>query len=272
MHTDGKQRPAAPYYNWSCDGQRLSITSLPLKLNAEILNGSDWQANDYDNKIQTGILSDVISGNRISDPNFNGINVYGDETSFNMDGFSYYVQDQIRRGILAATGNQIDLVKLSNIYYGAIGNPGLSDQYTNSTDFPLSRIPSSVQALQSPAIAAQTAAMFPFYNGYKNNYFKNASVSRTGYNEKDLVDYNAINVKLNAGLYWKITNTIEASWNSYFGTGTNVYTGADRYSLKNFKIAQHKLEVQSIRTGWCVAIQRRKIPVVLISPSSWCIL
>src|SRR5690606_309375 len=35
---------------------------------------------------------------------------------------------------------------------------------------------------------------------------------------------------------------IEVSWNTYFGTGTTVYTGADRYALRNLRIAQHKLE------------------------------
>ena len=245
MHTDGKQRPAAPYYNWSFRWAKVVNEKFAFKLNAELLSGSDWQANDYQNKIQTGILSEVTEGNRISDPNFNGINIYGDETSFNMNGFSYYVQDQIRRGVLGATGNQIDLVALQNIYYGAIGNPVYPTPAQVAGFSTFAGFPPAVQgALQSPAIAAQTAAMFPFYNGYKNNYFKNASVSRTGYNERDLVDYNATNVKLNAGLFWKITNTIEASWNTYFGTGTNVYTGADRYSLKNFKIAQHKLEVR----------------------------
>ena len=45
-------------------------------------------------------------------------------------------------------------------------------------------------------------------------------------------------------MHYKITPGIEASWNTYWGTGTTVYTGADRYSLRNFIMAQHKLEVR----------------------------
>ncbi|MBD0278420.1 MAG: hypothetical protein ICV81_10725 [Flavisolibacter sp.] len=51
-------------------------------------------------------------------------------------------------------------------------------------------------------------------------------------------------------MHYKITPDIEASWNSYLGTGTTVYTGIDRYSLKNLKMAQHKLEVRA--TNWFV--------------------
>ncbi len=92
--------------------------------------------------------------------------------------------------------------------------------------------------------------MFPFYNGLKNGYYRNTNISRTGYNEDDLVDYNTLNAKVNVGFHWKITEKIEASWNSYFGTGTTVYTGANRYSLRNFKMAQHKLEVKA--KNWMV--------------------
>jgi len=85
----------------------------------------------------------------------------------------------------------------------------------------------------------------PLYWGLRNNWLpQTTSVSRTGYKERDLVDYGAMNFKFTAGLHYKITPAIEASWNTYWGTGTTVYTGADRYSLRNFEMAQHKLEVR----------------------------
>ncbi len=39
----------------------------------------------------------------------------------------------------------------------------------------------------------------------------NQVVTRTGYDERDLVDYNAKNFKLNGGLYYRITNKAELS-------------------------------------------------------------
>lgn len=69
-------------------------------------------------------------------------------------------------------------------------------------------------------------------------------VSRTGYKERDVVDYNAYNVKLGGSLHYKINNTTEASLTGYWGSGNTVYTGAARYSLKNLAIGQYKAEVK----------------------------
>lgn len=253
MHVDGKQRSAAPYYNWSMRYAKAINDKWAFKITGELTKGNDWQADDYRNKQQLGILSSVVGGNRTNDPNFNGINQYGDETNFNMDAFSFYIQDQTRRGILAQTGNGVDIVNLLNTYYGAIGNPtyptnAQRDGFYTFAPFGAINVAPGVtllNVLNNPALKPAIDQMFPAYNGLKNGYYRNTSVSRTGYNEKDLVDYNTLNVKLTGALHWKITDKIEASWNTYFGTGTTVYTGANRYSLRGFKMAQHKLEVKA---------------------------
>jgi outer membrane receptor protein involved in Fe transport len=235
MHVDGKQRPAAPYYNWSFRYAKAFKNRFAFKISAELIKGSDWQADDYRNKGQLGILSSVKGGNRGNDPNYNGINVYGDETDINMDAFSFFVQDQTRRGILANSGGLLDAVTVLDAYYTAIGNP----KYPSNA-----QVAAGIALFPAPFQPSVTQ-MMPFYIGLKNGYYRNQNVSRTGYAEKDLVDYNTLNVKLNGGLHWKITDKIEASWNTYFGTGTTVYTGANRYSLRNFRMAQHKLEVKA---------------------------
>jgi outer membrane receptor protein involved in Fe transport len=261
MHIDAKQRAAAPYYNWDFRWAKAFNNKFAFKITGELLKGNDWQADDYRNKTQTGILSSVIGGNRSNDPNFNGVNIYGDETSFNMNGFSFYVQDQTRRQIIQNTiglvPGGVDVVNLLNTYYGAIGNPKYPTNAQRDGFFSFAGFGPLLPILNDPTIKGAISNMFPFYNGLKNGYFiKNAatgeaySVSRTGYEEKYLVDYNTVNVKLNGGLYWKISPGTELSFNTYFGTGTTVYTGADRYSLRNFKIGQHKLELKSNNFMW----------------------
>ncbi|HYG38115.1 MAG TPA: TonB-dependent receptor [Cytophagales bacterium] len=72
----------------------------------------------------------------------------------------------------------------------------------------------------------------------------NVIVARTPYEERHLVDYNAENFKANTGFHFRINEKIEASINGNYGFGTSVYTGGNRYSLKNFSIGQIKLELK----------------------------
>ncbi|MDP4262101.1 MAG: carboxypeptidase-like regulatory domain-containing protein [Bacteroidota bacterium] len=243
MHADGKHGKAAPYYNWDFRWAHAFSDKWAIKLAASLVKGSDWQADDYRDKQQIGILSSVVGGNRGNDPGFNGVNIYGDETAANMKSFADLVTAQTRAGVLAGSGGAIDVVSLLNTYYGAIGNPVFPTNAQRDGFYTFAPFGAALlAALNSPAIKPNIDNMFPFYNGSKNGYFQNYTVSRTGYEEKYLVDYNTLNFKFNGGLHYKINPNIEASFNTYVGTGTTVYTGADRYSLRNLKIAQHKLE------------------------------
>ncbi len=67
---------------------------------------------------------------------------------------------------------------------------------------------------------------------------------RRGYNEEDVVDYDTRNIKANVGLYYKIREDVELSYVSSFGSGTTVYQGENRYSLKDIVYFQNKLEVK----------------------------
>lgn len=69
-------------------------------------------------------------------------------------------------------------------------------------------------------------------------------VSRTGYLERDLADYNTESLKLNAALHWRINDRVEAIFQGNYGAGTTVYTGADRYSITGFSIGQYKAELR----------------------------
>ncbi|MCH1436879.1 MAG: TonB-dependent receptor [Flavobacteriales bacterium] len=65
---------------------------------------------------------------------------------------------------------------------------------------------------------------------------------RQGYKESDLVDYNTQNQKLNAAFHYKPTVESEIIYSTNYGTGTTVYQGDNRYSLKNLNFYQNRLE------------------------------
>ncbi|MFM2206480.1 MAG: hypothetical protein RL213_455 [Bacteroidota bacterium] len=64
---------------------------------------------------------------------------------------------------------------------------------------------------------------------------------RTGYREKDIVDYGTKNLKLNAAFHYKIAKT-ELIYSSSYGSGTTVYQGDNRYSLRNISFYQNRIE------------------------------
>ena len=181
----------SPYYDWSMRYAKAFNNKFAFKVAGQFIKAQDWEAYDTRNFDRNNVIGQVKDGDRVTDPNYDGINVYGDETSANI----------------------FDLVRL--MYAGA-GQPPLT---TN--------VPGQ-----------------PFNWGFALQNTQNQNVSRSGYNERDLVDYNSLNFKLTGGLHYKFNPGLEISWNSYFGTGTTVYTGLDRYSLKDLKIAQHKLELK----------------------------
>lgn len=214
-HVDGKERPISPYYDWSIRWSKKVSDRLAFKLSSQMISANDWQAQDYTNLERNNVYSSIKSGNRQSDPNYDGVNVFGDEVSTSMTAFAQAAAAQVPpQGILLI--NQLIAAGYS---YSQIAG---------------------ILAAQAPPLVPA----LPFIYGLNKNYFGAQNISRTGYNEKDLVDYNTYNLKFNAGINYKINDNIEASIEAYWGTGTTVYTGADRYAIKNLKMGQYKAEVR----------------------------
>ena len=69
-------------------------------------------------------------------------------------------------------------------------------------------------------------------------------VSRTGYEEKNLMNYNVYSLKLNGALHYRITNNLEAIYQYNYGRGTASYTGSSRFDLNNFVLQTHRLELK----------------------------
>ncbi len=150
------------------------------KATVSYLKGTEWFATDTRNT--NG--ETYIAGDRNSDINFNGLNIYGDEVTTNIKGVA-----EILETTLGEDGNTL--------------------------------IPGGASAL-----------------------IPNVNVSRTGYEEVDLMDYEAESLKAGVSLNYRPwgDERLEIILNSKAGIGNTIYQGANRYSIKNFLMHQHKLE------------------------------
>jgi len=142
------------------------------KVNFGYLKGTDWVAANQNDKLNRGLTR--------ADIDYDGINVYGDEVSTNINGVA-----QILEGLgLAPTGS---------------------------------------------------SALVPSVN-----------VSRTGYDERELTNYNAESIKADWGLYFRPwENDFEIQYVGKIGSGNTIYQGANRYNIKGFFLQQHKLEIRN---------------------------
>ncbi|MCB0666551.1 MAG: TonB-dependent receptor [Saprospiraceae bacterium] len=69
-------------------------------------------------------------------------------------------------------------------------------------------------------------------------------VSRTGYEERHLMDYDVFSLKANAAIHYKINPTLELIYQYNFNQGKAAYTGSNRFSINNFTFDQHRLELK----------------------------
>ena len=177
MHTDKRERPTSPYYSWALRWGKKVSEKFAFKITSEVLQAKDWIGIDYRNFDRSNGV--MVAGNRQTDPNYDGVNVYGDETT-----------GDIR------------------------------------------------PVLQAVASAA------PFLAPYISQFLANPiRVSRTGYTEQELINPNTVNFKLGGSMHYKLSSNTEAIIAGYWGTGNTIYTGASRYSIKDFKMGQYKVEL-----------------------------
>lgn len=177
MHTDAKERPTSPYHNWALRWGKKVSEKFAFKITSELLQAKDWIGVDYRNFDRSnGVL---VPGDRLTDPNYDGVNVYGDESSGDI------------RPVLKAVADA------------------------------------------APFLA-------PYIAPYMANPLK---VSRTGYTEQELMNPNTVNFKLGGSFHYKLSANTEAIVAGYWGTGNTIYTGASRYSIKDFKMGQYKVEL-----------------------------
>jgi outer membrane receptor protein involved in Fe transport len=76
-------------------------------------------------------------------------------------------------------------------------------------------------------------------------------IHRRGYNELDVVDYDSENLKLGGALHFRLNpsqnvQSPELILASNFSTGTTVYQGDNRYSLRDIRFFQHRIEINKL--------------------------
>ncbi|NJL12086.1 MAG: TonB-dependent receptor [Microscillaceae bacterium] len=69
-------------------------------------------------------------------------------------------------------------------------------------------------------------------------------ITRTGYQERNLADYNTESLKGGISLHYRLTENVEMLAQGGFGRGTSVYTASNRFSLVDFTLYSAKLEVR----------------------------
>jgi iron complex outermembrane receptor protein len=230
-HVDQKYHNRADYRDMSLRYAKAWNNKVAFKVAFSWMEGQDWQADDYSNYDRSAGIPKT--GNRNSDPLYDGVNMYGDEPNANYPtllGVAQAVQTQARTGILAATGNMLDIVARMNAVLPA-----------NASSTQIATFVGSLPASLAPSVQK----LVPFYFGLRNNLIPNQSVTRTGYEDKYLVDYGSQSIKSSGALHYKLTDKIEAIAQANWGHGTTVYTANNgRISLTGFSIGRYKLELK----------------------------
>ncbi len=223
-HVDAAQRPTSAYNDWALRWAKKVNDKFAYKITAENMTAQDWLANQSNNYARgTGTPNGItIPGWRDIDPNYDGVNFYGDETSQSLR--------SIANAVIAASGVPSAAVGFFNAFLA--NNPTANLATYNA-------------ALTAGGLGALVSSgMSPIFYGAARGMFGNQMVSRTGYAESDVLDPTTSNFKLTGSLNYMLTDKVEASFAAYYGTGNSVYTGSDRYALRDLKMAQFKFELK----------------------------
>jgi outer membrane receptor protein involved in Fe transport len=236
MHVGNSPRgKTGAYHDYSFRYAKSINDKFAFKVGAQLLNATDWLANDSTNYLRNGTSGKLIGGNRRTDANYDGVNIYGDETSINMFGVSQSVQQAYITGINQSTGGMIP-----NIAAFLNSMIPVNTSYTNAVSIINTNFVGPLEPLK-PTVRDQ---LLPFYLGLRNGWIPDQNVSRTGYAEKDVIDPVTKNLKFFGALHYKINDKIEAQLMANWAKGNSVYTDDNRYALKGVTIAQYKFELK----------------------------
>ncbi|MBL7113134.1 MAG: carboxypeptidase-like regulatory domain-containing protein, partial [Bacteroidales bacterium] len=106
-------------------------------------------------------------------------------------------------------------------------------------------------APQVAAGVAETRGLIPGTIEYDQevqrivDLFPDQVISRSGWQEKELVDYGTNNMRIGGSVHYRFNERFEAFVQGNYAQGTSVYTAQNRFSLKNFNIYTARAEIKS---------------------------
>ncbi len=231
MNINSPARNASPYYDLSLRWAEKLSDKFAFKLSAQYIEAKDWVA--YDSSDYNVLTGQQIPGTRFSDPNYNGVNLYGDETTQNLSNVDSSILRLIQGAVGSATYNA--LYGASQQFFAA--NPNATQSDYNAF----------LNSIGGGPLTQPLNGLVPstFLFGSFRNFYTGQNVSRTGYKEQDVVEPTTRNIRLSAALDYKISDRLTLTLSGNYGTGNTVYTGSDRYVLKNLQMGQYKIELKS---------------------------
>lgn len=192
---------------------------------------------------------------------FNGILFMRSKNPFDYAGISAYAKTGLTSQIAAGDNNFTDVgirmaYKFSEKFAGKAsfsyldgtewfatdyGNTDASGKYIDGD-----RNDPGYNGLNIYGDEVNTTLNFDALAGLPAGTLGSANVSRTGYQERDLMDYQAKSAKVDVSLHYRPTGgELELIYNGKFGQGNTIYQGANRYNIKNFFMQQHKFEIRN---------------------------
>ncbi len=88
MHLGNSGRDnSSMYHDYSMRWAKNFNDKFAFKVSAQYISADDWLASDTSNYHRDGTSGKLIPGTRSTDPNYDGVNVYGDETSVDISPF-----------------------------------------------------------------------------------------------------------------------------------------------------------------------------------------
>jgi outer membrane receptor protein involved in Fe transport len=291
-----KETPAADFYDGlgSLKGVDLTAASLGFKVvntrgfnstspvrSLQIIDGVDNQAPGLNFSLGNFLGSSELDVNKVElvvgassafyGPNaFNGVISMETKDPFFHTGLSAMVKVGERNMLKGA-------IRWADVFQNKDGNDFIAYKLNFEALRADDWVADNFDPVDDSDVSASNPGRFDAVNIYGDEYFRGNDFSdlplsdpvgllgqwhRTGYEEEDLVDYGTRNYKANAAVHFRLNPALkeqspELIIGSSYGSGTTVYQGDNRFSLRGITFLQNKIEFRKKNTYFLRAYTTR---------------